>query len=345
MHIFKAAGENLLTLINDILDLSKVEAGQMTLEETSFDLNELMERLGDVMAVRAHEKSLELSILIAGDVRLSRVGDPVRLRQILVNLVGNAIKFTKTGEVSIKVENAPDADRGSRLLFSIRDTGIGIADDKLDLVFDRFTQADSSTTRTYGGTGLGLPISRQLVQLMGGTIWVASRVGEGSTFYFTACLAEQSNGQPAELPAEPAINGLKTLVVEDTATNRLILREYMSRWGARVEEAEDGRSALEVLKAAQEAGDPFSLVLLDACMPAMDGFALAQELPAGPRHERVYGHDAFFQQSQRDIAKAKAFGCAGFLVKPVKKSDLLEVIKNVLGQRQIVIKKQQAVPA
>ena len=342
VHVFKNAGENLLTLINDILDLSKVEAGQMAIEKTGFDLNELMERIGDVMAVRAHTKGLELSGFVAGNVGVQRIGDPARLRQIIVNLVGNAIKFTHKGEVSIKVEKAPDADRGSRLLFSIRDTGIGIPAGKLDLIFDRFTQADSSTTRTYGGTGLGLPISRQLIHLMGGQIWVDSRVGEGSTFYFTVDLEEQIHGEARELFSEVDIKGLKTLVVDDTATNRQILREYMGRWGARVEEAEDGRSALELLRAAKDAGDPFSLVLLDVRMPRMDGFAVAQVL----QHDHVMegGTVLMLSSDNRsgDIAKVKELGCAGYLVKPVKKSDLLGVIKTMHGARQMVFKKQPA---
>jgi two-component system, sensor histidine kinase and response regulator len=340
VHIFKNAGENLLTLINDILDLSKVEAGQMSIEKTDFDLNELMESIGDMLAVRAQKKGLELSILIAGNVHIHRIGDPARLRQIIINLAGNAIKFTATGEVAIKVENAPDAANGMRLLFSIRDTGIGIPADKLDLVFDRFTQADSSTTRTYGGTGLGLPISRQLVELMGGRIWVDSRVGEGSTFYFTVELSEQIHGEACEPLPEVDIKGLKTLVVDDTVTNRLILREYMSRWGARVWEAEDGASALEMLSTAGDAGDPFGLVLLDVNMPHMDGFAVAQALQQDDIMQGCMVLMLSSDDRSGDIAQAKALGCAGYLVKPVKKSDLLEVIKTVFGARQTVFKKQ-----
>jgi len=342
VHIFKSAGENLLALINDILDLSKVEAGQMTIEKTDFDLNELMERIGDMMAVRAQTKGLELSIFIAADVPLRRIGDPARLRQILVNLVGNAIKFTEKGEVSIKVEKTPDVAGVSRLLFSIRDTGTGIPAGKLDLVFDRFTQADSSTTRTHGGTGLGLPISRKLVTLMGGHIWIDSRVGEGSTFYFTADLAEQTHEEAGEPLSEVDIRGVKTLVVDDTATNRLILREYLSRWGSRVVVAEDGPSALELSRAAKAAGDPFALVLLDVRMPEMDGFAVAQALQ---QDQGWIGSTVMMLSSDNrggDMAKAKALGCAGYLVKPVKKSELLEAVITVLGARQTVCRKQPA---
>ncbi|MBW2084212.1 MAG: PAS domain S-box protein, partial [Deltaproteobacteria bacterium] len=253
VQVFQSAGENLLNIINDILDISKVEAGHLDLEEIDFDLGELVEKTCEIMALRAHEKALELACHVTPDVPTEFVGDPVRLRQIFVNLIGNAVKFTEKGEVfvEVKTQGSKLREQGEgavELTFSVADTGIGIPPEKVDTIFDIFTQADSSTTRKHGGTGLGLTISKRLVELMGGRIWVESQMGQGSTFYFTASFKVQAEPKRYVQPPPVDIKGLKTLVVDDNATNRVILREMLSRWGALVTEAEDGERGLAELK-------------------------------------------------------------------------------------------------
>ncbi|MBI2471282.1 MAG: hypothetical protein HYV59_08590 [Planctomycetes bacterium] len=236
VELFKSAGDNLLDIINDILDLSKVESGQLQLETVAFDLGELIEKTCDVMSIRAHKKNLELACHIMPDVKSDMVGDPVRLRQIIVNLIGNALKFTESGEIVLKVENTDTTKEagkmgGAELLFSVSDTGIGIPHDKLDMIFESFTQADSSTTRKYGGTGLGLSISKRLVEMMGGRIWVESEEGKGSTFKFTATLGVQESPHKHKAHSKPPeldIKGMKTIIIDDNATNRLILKTVLS---------------------------------------------------------------------------------------------------------------------
>ena len=342
VQVFKSAGENLLTLINDILDLSKVEAGQLELEKTAFSLTDIIEKTCDIMAMRVHKKGLELSGFVAEDVEANLIGDPARLRQIVINLIGNAVKFTETGEISLKVEKAAPGDSAAaesgeqELLFTVRDTGIGISQNKLNLIFDRFTQADSSTTRTHGGTGLGLAISRQLIELMGGRIWVESVEGAGSTFCFTAVFEKQPHDAPVQAVAEADIKGVKILVVDDTATNRLILREIMTTWGAQVVEAQDGATALGLLKKAEVAGEPFNLVLLDVRMPGMDGFAVARAMQHNPVLPIMQGAVVMMLSSDArggDIARVRELGIQGYLVKPVKRAELREAVQAVLGRR------------
>ena len=339
VNVFKNAGENLLMLINDILDLSKVEAGQIELEKTAFNLEDLLEKTCDVMAMRAHKKGLELSGFVAEDVDANITGDPTRLRQILINLIGNAVKFTETGEISVQVKKVPPADASAEkpgeqeLLFMVRDTGIGIPQNKLGLIFDRFTQVDSSTTRRFGGSGLGLTISRQLTELMGGRIWVESVEGSGSTFCFTAVFEKQPCEAVVHTVAQADIRGVKTLVVDDTATNRLILREIMTQWGALVEEAENGPTALGLLKKAEEAGAPFNLVLLDVRMPGMDGFAVAREIQLDPVMQGASVMMLSSDDRRGDIARIRELGIEGYLVKPVKRAELREAVQAVLGRR------------
>ncbi|KJU87371.1 membrane protein containing ATP-binding region, ATPase-like protein [Candidatus Magnetobacterium bavaricum] len=248
VRTFRSAGENLLSLINDILDLSKVEAGQLELEAVDFDLNDVIEKVAGVMAFRAHKKGLELVCRVQEDVPCTLRGDYNRLSQVIVNLIGNAVKFTEKGEIvlEVKMSSAADGVENTALddkwmvdiMFSVRDTGIGIATDKLGTVFESFKQADSSTTRKYGGTGLGLSISKRLVELMDGTIWVESVLGQGSTFFFTARL-ERSTGS-VTLPIDMDLKGLRVLVVDDNAVNRMILDGQLKGWGAVVTVAEDG---------------------------------------------------------------------------------------------------------
>src|SRR3989338_8574305 len=238
---FKSAGESLLDLINDILDFSKIESGRIDLEETDFNLEELVERTCEFLALRAHKKGLELNYAVDEGVPCAVNGDPARLRQVLVNLVGNAIKFVEKGEIFLHVSRRDAPGGGLELLFSVKDTGIGIPAHKIGTIFDKFTQADSSTTRKYGGTGLGLSISKKLVNLMGGEINVESEHGKGSTFYFTLKLREAADQRTCFAPAEMGeIKGLNALIVDDNSTNRMILKELLLKWGLKVVEAEGG---------------------------------------------------------------------------------------------------------
>jgi PAS domain S-box-containing protein len=352
VQIFRRAGDNLLSLINDILDLSKVEASQLELERTGFDLNELMEKVTEMLAVRAHEKFLELACHIAPEVPPYLVGDPTRLRQVLVNLLGNAIKFTDSGEVVLRVEQEKDApppspspsmgeDKGGgesvALRFAISDTGVGIPPDKLGMIFERFTQVDSSTTRKHGGTGLGLAICKRLVELMGGRIWAKSSPGLCTTFYFTVCFEVQPATQRSRKFTPVQLQGLRTLVVDDNDTNRLILRELLSSWKAVVTEAETGTAALAELQRAQAAGAPYELLLLDCRMPEMDGFQVAEAIRA---HTGLTGVTMMMLTSDNrkdHIQRSRDLGLAGYVVKPIRRTDLLEAVAMAVGQNRSAV--------
>ncbi len=353
VQVFSSAGENLLSIINDILDISKIEAGHLELEAVGFDLTELAETTCDVLAFKAHERGLELACNITPEVPAPLIGDPVRLRQIIMNLIGNAVKFTEQGEVTLEVKKksleTADPESGDiELLFSVSDTGIGIPPNKIDGIFDSFKQADSSTTRKHGGTGLGLSISKRLVGLMGGRIGAKSEIGKGSTFYFTAKFPTQAapNEVIEQVPVD--LKDLKVLVVDDNATNRTILREMLNRWGAEVSEAENGKIAFEVIKRTAESGDPFKLLLLDSIMPDMNGFQVMQHIK---EQLDVSGMTIMMLTSDRrsqDIARCKELGIASYLVKPVKRAELYEAITNALGTKKVVTKeaanKKPAVP-
>jgi len=281
IRVSRGAGENLLEIINDVLDLSKVEAGHLELEETGFDLLELVEDTTAILAGRAHGKGLELNCRVAPGVPTALVGDPIRLRQVLINLLGNALKFTHEGEVSLHVEHCPEGPTGF-LLFRVSDTGIGIPPDRLGLIFDSFAQVDSSITREYGGTGLGLTICQRLVDLMGGRIWVESTVGQGSAFSFTARFEPQREPNMVPKFTEGDLKGLKSLVVDDNANNRWILSEMLAGWGASVVEAEGGAQALAELDRANNEGAPYQLLLLDRRMPGMNGFQVVERIKQNP---------------------------------------------------------------
>ncbi|MES0446582.1 MAG: response regulator [Desulfobacterales bacterium] len=341
LDAIRSSGENLLQLINDILDLSKVEAGQIELEKTPFDLIGLVSGICETQAFHSRKKDLELVWWIAPGIETRLLGDQVRLGQILTNLIGNAIKFTEKGELFVEVKRhevtgqatAEDADSGRKLekdgtvelLFSVTDTGIGIPPDKREFIFDRFTQADSSTTRKYGGTGLGLTISRRLTELMEGRIWVESKVGQGSTFYFTARFEVQSDKKYVQTP-EADITNVKTLIIDDNAKNRMVLSEMVSRWGALVTEKEDGKQGLAEMRLANDAGDPYSLVLLDSQMPGLDGFQVAESIKEDP----VLSGSVIMMltSGDRKFAKerAKELGITDYLLKPIKWSDLKDAV-------------------
>ncbi len=332
VRIFRRAGDNLLTLINDILDLSKIESGHIDIAHIDFQVTDIVEKAVEMMAARAHEKGIEIAYQIAPDIHDELVGDPHRLRQVLLNLLGNAVKFTHQGEVLLRVEADPAND--TELHFAVSDTGIGIPQEKLAMVFESFTQADSATTNTYGGTGLGLTISKQLVELMGGTIQVESKVGAGSTFSFNVPFALPSH--PPSRPDLPVVDlkGMETLVVDDNATNRMILREMLAGWGALVTEAANGEEGYRELLRARNASRRFALVLLDCRMPTMSGFELAAQIQADPD---LAGMTILMLTSDNragDASRSRQLGVAGYLVKPVRRSELLENIRIALEHRE-----------
>lgn len=332
LRIFRRAGGNLLNLINDILDLSKVESGHLTLESIDFDLNEVLDRAIEILAMRASEKGVELACHLAPDVPCALIGDPHRLTQILINLIGNALKFTDTGAVIVSITNDPESSVPGTIQFAVRDTGIGIPADKLQAIFDSFTQAHSSTARHYGGTGLGLAISRHLAERMKGRIWGESTLGVGSTFYCT--LAFQIQSHPTTDNPVPAINlsGVRTLIVDDHPTNRLILRESLTAWGAHVAEAENGSSGLAELHRATEAGTPYELLLLDCRMPGMNGFAVAEAINDSPMRTGLTVIMLTSDHWADDIARTYDLGLGGYLVKPLRRSDLFQTIGMALGR-------------
>ncbi len=359
LTLVKNSADSLLRLLNDILDFSKIEVGKLDLDCTAFSLRDRLESTIKTLAVRAHKKGLELACHIPPNVPDTVVGDPGRLCQTVVNLAGNAIKFTERGEVVVEVWNAecrsqnaearmqkPEEgtqasslqtpDPGPRtpdecvLHFSVRDTGIGIPAEKQHVIFDAFTQADSSTTRQFGGTGLGLAIASQLVTLMGGRIWVESEVGTGSTFHFTARFGLQTGAAPQSLTERVDVQGLPVLVVDDNATNRRILAEMLTNWGMKPTVVDSGRAALVALQEAAGSGEPFPLALLDAMMPEMDGFDLAEQIKQHPELARAAIMMLSSAGQRGDAARCRELGIAAYLTKPIKQSDLLDAILTAL---------------
>jgi two-component system sensor histidine kinase/response regulator len=319
-----SSGEALLGVINDILDFSKIEAGKLELDSHEFDLREAVEDVCEMLAPQAHGKSLELTAFIGDDVPATVSGDRGRLRQIVTNLVSNAVKFTHRGDVSVRVEVVERGSGESTLRFEVADSGIGIEPAKLDTLFESFSQADTSTTRRYGGTGLGLAISRQLVQLMGGDITVTSELGVGSTFSFTVRFPE---GLPiTRRGAVHVREGLKVLVVDDNATNRAIVDAYLVSSGARCEQAGSGAEALTLMHAAARAGTPFEVVLLDAQMPEMDGLDLAAAIGQAPslRSARL----VMLTSTGDHRARARELGIEAYLTKPVRRGRLLATVAD-----------------
>ncbi len=268
-EIVRASGESLLALLNDILDFSKIEAGKLEIETLDFDVRALLDDFAATLALRTHDKGLEFICAATPEVPAYLRGDPGRLRQILINLTGNAVKFTHQGEIAVRASLVSETDAEAVLRFSVKDTGIGIPAEKQSLMFQKFTQADDSTTRQYGGTGLGLAISKQLAEMMGGEIGFVSEEGHGSEFWFTVSLGKQAERERNVAP--PAdIRGVHALVVDDNATNREVLITQFKAWGVRAEETPDGFMALQALYRARDAGNPFQIAILDMQMPGMD---------------------------------------------------------------------------
>jgi CheY-like chemotaxis protein/nitrogen-specific signal transduction histidine kinase len=332
LRIFRRAGGNLLSLINDILDLSKVEVGHLELESTAFDLSDLVEKAIEILAMRANEKGLELACHFSPDVPRAVIGDPNRLHQILINLISNAIKFTDSGSVTVQVMQDPELPTPGAIRFSVSDTGIGIPSDKLAAIFERFTQAHVSMTRKYGGTGLGLTISRQLAELMNGRIWVESTLGAGSTFHCCVQLAVQSSPTPTYDNVQVNLQGIRTLVADDHATNRLILRETLTALGAEVTDTVSGHEAVAEWRRAAASARPYELLLLDCRMPEMDGFQVAEEIRRASPPQGLTIVMLASDHWADDIARTYDMGLGGYLIKPIRKSDLLQTISIALDR-------------
>ena len=330
--MLKSSSDSLLGVINDILDFSKIESGKLELDLIEFNLHDSIAEMMRALSLRADQKGLELAYQIAPDIPSWVIGDPGRLRQILVNLVGNALKFTHEGEVIACVECQSNVERELELHFRVIDTGIGIPPEKQSLIFEAFAQADSSTTRNYGGSGLGLAISSQLAALMRGRVWVESEVGKGSTFHFTIRLGVSENQRPAGTPSFQAeLLELPVLVVDDNSTNRRILSEMTSNWGMQVVAVESGSAALEKMKKAEEAGKPFRLAIIDGHMPEMDGFELAQRIRGDPHLAGAMVMMLTSAGQRGDAARCRELGIAAYLLKPIRKTELLSAILAVLG--------------
>jgi PAS domain S-box-containing protein len=329
IRIFRSAGESLLTLINDILDLSKIEAGAFDMEAREFNVEQLMEETAEILLMRASEKGIELLVDVAGATPDRMHGDPDRVRQVLVNLIGNAIKFTETGHVLLRVDTV-DAGDVKTVRFAVTDTGIGIPSEKLETIFEAFTQADSSTTRKYGGTGLGLTISRRLVELMGGRLTASSEVGVGSTFAFTLPAPEALAVRTSDTADDHQLAGVRALVVDDSAINRLVLRRYLERAGATVDEAPDGRGGIERLRAAPSRYD---VVLTDLRMPDMSGFGVAEAVAGDGAIAGVPVIVLSSDARPGDSERAVKAGAVTLLVKPVRRRTLLDAVAAIIAAR------------
>jgi signal transduction histidine kinase/CheY-like chemotaxis protein len=336
LETVKISADSLLTVINDILDFSKMEAGKIDLDATDFNLRDSLEATLKTLALRAHEKGLELLCEVAPEVPEAVRGDANRLRQIVVNLIGNAIKFTSEGEVALHVK-ALDMDGERRLLqFTVSDTGIGIPAEKQKLIFEAFTQADTSTTRKYGGTGLGLTISSRLVQMMGGKIWVESESAPGTRFHFTAMLgvADAQAVKIATIAPAEMLRGVKVLVVDDNRTNRGILEGMLKRWEMQPTAVESGEEALEQLSDARDAGCPYGLILTDMHMPIMDGFGLVERIRQSPSLSTATIMMLTSAGHRGDAARCQELGVTAYLLKPIRQSELREAIARALGAKE-----------
>ncbi|MFZ0911260.1 MAG: response regulator, partial [Candidatus Acidiferrales bacterium] len=332
LNMAKSSAESLLSLINDILDYSKIEAGKLEIDAIDFNLGDTIGDTMKTLSFRAHQKGLELAHDVHSDIPNALIGDPGRLRQVIVNLVGNAIKFTQSGEVILRVQTEWKTSQDIQLHFTVSDTGIGIPAEKQTAIFEAFTQAEGSMSRTYGGTGLGLTISSRLVVLMHGRIWVESEMNEGSRFHFTAHFGLQKVPASAVAPKDLAIlREMRVLIVDDNEANRQILLKILSRWHTKPIAVESGAKALTVLREGQGLGRNFSLILLDAQMPEMDGFVVAETIKRNPE----WGVATIMMLSsagQRgDAKRCRELGIAAYLTKPVQQAELLDAVLTALG--------------
>lgn len=336
LQLVKASADALLGIVNDILDFSKIEAGKMEIDSVEFNLQDMLSQTTRTIALRADQKGLELLLDIASDVPRMLAGDPGRLRQVIINLLGNAIKFTERGEIVVRAEMSAEQPKSDkvRLKFSVSDTGIGIPQNKFQAIFESFSQADTTTTRKYGGTGLGLTISARLVELMQGQIGVESEVGKGSTFYFDIAFGR------AKAAAQPSyetgrLSNLHALVVDDNATNRKLAVELLRRWGVTSDAVEDGRQAIAELERAKQSGTDYQLLLLDVRMPEMDGFEVAEYIKAHPDLVAAPVMMLTSEGQRGDAARCRELGISAYLLKPYSQSDLFDAIMNTLGMDNV----------
>jgi signal transduction histidine kinase/DNA-binding response OmpR family regulator len=333
LGLVRLSAESLLLIINDVLDFSKIEAGKMELESIPFDLRESLGETMMALSVRAQQKGLELVYEIQPEVPEALLGDPGRIRQILVNLIGNAIKFTEHGEIFVYVDERPVDSAATTLHFAVKDTGIGIPAEKQEKIFDAFSQADGSMTRKHGGTGLGLTICVRLAEMMAGRVWLESQPGFGSTFHFTVQLAVQSPASARPIPIQPEqLRDLHALIVDDNFTNRRVLHGMLTRWGMRPTSVEGGRAALQALEIAKSTGRPFPLILLDGQMPDMDGFELAEQIQKDPSLLAVTIMMLTSAGHLGDAARCRELGISAYLVKPIRQTELLDGICQVLNK-------------
>jgi signal transduction histidine kinase/CheY-like chemotaxis protein len=336
LTMVKSSADSLLTVINDILDFSKIEAGKFHLDRITFDLRDSLEEATKTFALMAGAKGLELVCDVHSDLPLMVVGDPTRLRQVVVNLLGNAIKFTERGEVGLYVDAKQEQDGTLLVHFAVRDTGIGISEDKRKLIFEAFTQADTSASRKYGGTGLGLTISSRLVEMMGGQIRLESEIGKGSTFHFTAHLSLPQGPVLLRNEKSPQISvaGVPVLVVDDNPTNMRILEKTLLQWGMKPILANSGHAAISALKQAKEEGCPPKLMLLDAQMPEMDGFTLMEHLKKHPHLSTATVMMLTSGGQRGDASRCQELGISAYLTKPVRQWELREAMIKLLGAKQ-----------
>ena len=333
LETVKLSADSLLTVIRDILDYSKIEAGKIDFEVLDFNLHDCLETTMKTMALRADEKGLELLYDTDSEVPEIVRGDSSRLRQIVINLVGNAIKFTEHGEVALKVRSERESEKDYVLNFEVSDTGIGIAPENKELIFQSFSQADTSITRRFGGTGLGLTISKRLTELMGGKIWVESEAGKGSRFHFTIRV-QAGDAKAVEVPAiapPELLRGVRVLVVDDNRTNRQILEGMLKRWGMKATSVNSGNEALTEFAAARRAQSPYGLVLLDMHMPVMDGFTLAERILQIPESSTAIVVMLTSAGYRGDAARCRKVGISAYLLKPIRQAELREAIARVLG--------------
>ena len=334
-------------MINDILDFSKIEARKMHLEIIDFDLHSVLEYAADVLAFKASENGLELTCELEPGTPWRLRGDPGRVRQVLLNLLGNAVKFTPRGEVALRVRLEAEDEGTATLRFTVRDTGIGFRQNRAADLFEPFVQADGSRTRRYGGTGLGLAIAKQLVEMMGGRIGVKSQEGKGSTFWFTAVFAKQRSPSAPVTGLHPPLRDFKVLVVDDNASNRSLVSRLLHSWGCHPQESADGSSALEILRQAAQDADPFQVALIDMTLPGMDGEELGRRIAAEPQLQQtaLVLMTSFGRDRQSDGARLRALGFAGHVSKPIWERTLEAALLALGTQRGgTVSPAQQVVP-
>jgi PAS domain S-box-containing protein len=334
----KSSAESLLNLINDILDFSKIEAGKLDIEIIDFDLRLMVEDTLDILSVKANEKKLELACLIDHNVISSVRGDPGRIRQILLNLTGNAIKFTEKGEVIIRVTQEEELEHTVKLRFSVSDTGIGISTDNMDRLFKSFSQVDGSTTRKYEGTGLGLAISKKITEMMGGNVGVESKEGEGSTFWFTVLLMKQEKDETPVISSRK-LEGCRILIVDDNKTNRFVLREQLKSFGCLTEEVSNGSEALSLLKKREEEKNPFQIAIIDMLMPEMDGATLGKKIKEDSLFDKIVMVMLTSRAIKGDARLMKETGFSVYLNKPVKSKQLQNCLELALSGKIEILEK------